>query len=205
MMEYLDIYDEFENYLGKEERKVVHQKGLWHKTVHCWLYDKEGYIYFQIRKDKNKLYTTASGHVQAGESVKEAFGREIVEEIGYSIDYEKSEFVDLVKFVMDREEDDGSIFKDRAFANVYACLFEGNLNELDYQEEELNGIVKINAKDALEILQNEKGETKALKCYKEKNKIETQEITIVFSDFLINPGETGIGKYGEVLQYIIAK
>lgn len=81
-MEYLDIYDEDKNYLGKELRSVVHEKGLWHNTVHCWLYDKEGNIYFQIRKDEKTLYTTASGHVSAGETIKEAFGREVKEEIG---------------------------------------------------------------------------------------------------------------------------
>jgi len=81
-MEYLDIYDENGNYLGKEERGIVHKNALWHKTVHCWLYDLDGNIYFQIRKDKGKLYTTASGHVLAGETVQEAFGREVKEELG---------------------------------------------------------------------------------------------------------------------------
>lgn len=45
-MEYLDIYDEDKNYLGKEERNIVHEKALWHNTVHCWLYNKNGNIYF---------------------------------------------------------------------------------------------------------------------------------------------------------------
>lgn len=204
-MEYLDIYDEEGNHIGKEERSIVHECALWHKTVHCWLYDKEGNIYFQIRSDKNKLYTTASGHVQAGESVQEAFGREIEEEIGYKIDYETSELVDVVKFIMDREEPDGSIFKDRVFANVYCCLFDGNLKKFDFQEEELNGIVKINAKRALEMIEQESGETKAERCYKENEEIKTKEVTIFFNDFLVNPGETAIEKYGEVLKYIIAK
>ena len=31
-MEYLDIYDDEGNFLGKEERGIVHEKGLWHKT-----------------------------------------------------------------------------------------------------------------------------------------------------------------------------
>ncbi len=39
-MEYIDIYDEADQYMGQEERSVVHNKGLWHHTVHCWLYDK---------------------------------------------------------------------------------------------------------------------------------------------------------------------
>ena len=46
-MEKLDIYDEYMNYIGEEDRDVVHEKGLWHKTVHCWLYDESGNIYFQ--------------------------------------------------------------------------------------------------------------------------------------------------------------
>lgn len=202
-MEYLDIYDEQGNFLGKEERNVVHKDALWHKTIHCWLYDKKGNVYFQIRRDKNKLYTTASGHVQAGETLKEAFGREIKEEIGYTIDYEKAQEINIVKFVMDRVEPDGSIFRDRAFANVYCCLFEGNLDEFDYQEEELNGIVKINVKEALEIIEKETGKNQAEKCFKENNTIKTEELTITFDDFLVNPGETAIEKYGEVLRFII--
>jgi len=43
-MEYLDIYDENGNYLGKEDRSIVHRDALWHKTVHCWLYDKYGNV-----------------------------------------------------------------------------------------------------------------------------------------------------------------
>ncbi len=202
-MEYLDIYDEEGNHLGKEERSIVHKDALWHNTVHCWLYDLEGNVYFQIRADKGKLYTTASGHVQAGETIKEAFGREIEEEIGYKVDYNQAKLIEVVKFVMDREEEDGSIFKDRAFANVYACEFKRNLNKFDFDENELSGIVKINAKKTLEIITNENGEVLAEKCFKQNGKLEIEEKTITFTDFLVNTGETAIGKYGEVLQFII--
>lgn len=41
-IEYLDIYDENGNLLGKENRDIVHKNALWHKTVHCWLYDNDG-------------------------------------------------------------------------------------------------------------------------------------------------------------------
>lgn len=204
-MEYLDIYDEAGNHLGTEERKKVHRDALWHKTVHCWLYDNEGNVYFQIRKDKNKLYTTASGHVKANESVKEAFGREIAEEIGYKIKYEEAELVNIVKFVMDREEMDGSIFRDRAFANVYACIFNGKLTDFDYQKEELNGIVKINALKTLEILKNETGEVIGNKCLKKDGQIIEEEVTISFSDFLVNPNENTYQKYKDVLEFIISK
>lgn len=204
-MEYLDIYDANGTYIGKEERKIVHEKALWHKTVHCWLYDLEGNVYFQIRKDKNKLYTTASGHVQAGETVEEAFGREIKEELGYAIDYEKAEFISVVKFIMDREEKDGSSFRDRAFANTYACVFDGDLKKLNFQEEELNGIVKINAQKTLEVITKEKGSISALQSLKTENRIESKEVMIDFTDFLVNPNENAFEKYGEVLNFVIHK
>lgn len=202
-MEYLDTYDEQGNYIKKEERKIVHKLGLWHNTVHCWLYDKQGNIYFQIRSDKHKLYTTASGHVQAGETIKEAFGREIEEEIGYKVDYEKANFISIVKFIMDRLEKDGSTFKDRAFANIYALEFNDKMNVFDFDENELSGVVKMNAKETLEILKNEKGSLKGEICYKENGNIKMKEEMINFDDFLVNPGETAITKYGDVLTKII--
>ncbi len=204
-MEYLDIYDEKGNHLGQETRKKVHEQALWHNTIHCWLYDNEGNVYFQIRKDKNKLYTTASGHILAGETIKEAFGREIEEEIGYRIDYNNAELIEVNKFILDRKESDGSIFKDRAFANVYACNFTGHLSDLNFDEKELAGLVKINAPESLEIIQKEEGSVKAFKSFKNKDKIEIEEVDISFSDFLVNPGENGLEKYGKVLNFIINK
>ena len=156
-MEYLDIYDEEGNYIGKEDRNIVHRDALWHNTVHCWLYDREGNIYFQIRKDEQKLYTTASGHVKAGETIKEGFGREIEEEIGIKLDYDKAEFVNIYKFIMDKKKEDGSIFKDRAFSNVYICIFNGNYDEFNYDESEVSGLVKVNAQQTLELLKKETG------------------------------------------------
>ena len=202
-MEYLDIYDEEGNYLGKEDRRIVHRDALWHNTVHCWLYDTKGNVYFQIRREEGTLYTTASGHVQAGETIKEAFGREIEEEIGINIEYDKAEPVEIVHFVLDRENKDGSVFRDRAFANVYVYDFEGNSNEFNYDENELRGLIKINAKEALEILKNQKGQAKATYITRIDNQIVEEEKNIEFKDFLINNGETGIGKYGKVLEKII--
>ena len=72
-MEYLDYYDEDGNYLGYKSRDEVHKEGLWHNTVHCWLYEMDGSVYFQIRSSSHKFYTTASGHVLKDESIKDAF------------------------------------------------------------------------------------------------------------------------------------
>lgn len=202
-MEYLDVYDENGNYLKKEERSVVHKDALWHNTVHCWLYDEKGNIYFQIRKDEEKLYTTASGHVMSGETIKEGFGREIKEEIGIDIDYEQAIFVNVYRFIMDKVKKDGSIFRDRAFSNVYVCKFDGQDTDFNFDENELKGLVKVNAKETLELLKNETGKIKGIIIQKRDNKNISKEKEITFSDFLVNSGETATGKYGAILDKVI--
>lgn len=202
-MEYLDIYDENQNYIGKEERGIVHRDALWHNTVHCWLYDKQGNVYFQIRKDEGKLYTTASGHVLAGETIKQGFGREIQEEIGIKINYEEAVLVNVYKFVMDKVKADGTVFRDRAFSNVYVCEYEDKETDFDFDENELQGLVKVNAKDAMELFKNEHGKingTVIKKC-EDSNNVENKEI--LFEDFLVNKGETAVGKYGDILNKVI--
>ena len=198
-IEYLDIYDEEGNYIGKEDRKIVHRDALWHKTVHCWLYDKDGNVFFQRRKEEGTLYTTASGHIQAGETVAEGFGREIYEEIGMHVDINKTHEVEVVRFVMDRPNKDGTLFRDRALANVYVCEFDGDYDEFNYDESEVSGIVKVNAKDTLEILKKEQGSVKGIEITKD-NIIERD---IDFSEFLVNVGETAYGKYGKILEKVI--
>lgn len=202
-MEYLDIYDENRNYIGKEDRNIVHRDALWHNTVHCWLYDKNGNVYFQIRKDEQKLYTTASGHIKAGETIKEGFGREIEEEIGIEVDYDKAVFVNVYKFIMDKEKKDGSVFRDRAFSNVYVCIFDGDYNEFNFDDNELSGLVKVNAKQTLKLLEKENGKINGIIITKENsgNVVKHQEIE--FENFLVNKGETAIQKYGDVLKKVI--
>ena len=96
MTEYLDYYDSNMNFIGTETRETVHKKGLWHKTIHCWLYDDYGNIFFQIRADTNKLYTTASGHVISGETIRNAFNREVKEEIGLEIKNKELELIQIL-------------------------------------------------------------------------------------------------------------
>ncbi len=202
-MEYLDIYDELGNFIGTESREKVHKEGLWHKTVHCWLYDKEGNVYFQIRKDRKTLYTTASGHVQAGETVEEAFTREIKEEIGISLEKENVVFVKINPFTMDRIKKDGTLFKDRAFANVYLSQWKGSFSSFSFDTEELDGLAKVKAKETLELFRGSRQKIKGACIVTKENKNVEEEKEFIVSDFLLNEGETLLEKYGFVLEKII--
>lgn len=199
-MEYLDIYDEAGNPIGREDRKTVHEKGLWHKTVHCWLYNASGEVYFQIRADEKTFYTTASGHVKAGETIEEAFGREIKEEIGLTLQYEKAEPIDVVVWKMDKEKADGSMFIDRAFANVYGYLLEEEEN-YHFDEDEVLGIAKVNAMDAKKLMEGKVDHIPATLVTQDHT--EKKEISLF--NFLVTKGETAIQKYGAILDFVIAR
>ena len=198
-MEFLDYYDINGNYLGKETRDKVHAEGLWHKTVHCWLYDDLGNVYFQLRADTNKMYTTASGHVGAGETLNQAFAREVKEEIGIDVEIENSKLIEIVVWKMDKKKADGTVWRDRAFSNVYANRVSTKMKNFVFDAKEVTGLIKINAEKALKILCKEITSATATKITANKQ----EKIQISFDDFLINPHEIGIIKYGRVLQFII--
>jgi isopentenyl-diphosphate Delta-isomerase len=84
--EILEITDENDNVIGRAPRAEIHERGLIHRAVHIFVFDGEGRIYVQRRsasKDRHplKLDSSAAGHVDPGESYKEAGLRELVEEL----------------------------------------------------------------------------------------------------------------------------
>lgn len=203
MMEYLDYYDENGNYLGYATRDEVHQKGLWHNTVHNWLYTKNGKVAFQIRHSRGKLYTTSSGHVDKGESIEEAFKRETKEEIGLNIDASNAKLIGINTWIMDKEKD-GNLIKDRAKAHVFIAEFDENRwNEFSFDENEVDGIALVDAKDTLKLFKDELNEIDATFITTEgKNNIKTKK-KIKKDAFLIQKGENQLEKYGEILKSVI--
>lgn len=80
-MELLDVLDENANKTGKvEERRVVHEKGLWHAHVGVWLMNEKGELLFQQRASTKKSgpnkWTRTGGHVDSGETPLQAVQRE---------------------------------------------------------------------------------------------------------------------------------
>jgi isopentenyldiphosphate isomerase len=68
-------------------RSEVHRKGLWHRTVHIWVFDPRERILIQERshtKENNPgLYdTSCAGHISAGDTSLQSAIREMAEELG---------------------------------------------------------------------------------------------------------------------------
>ncbi len=88
MEEQIDVLNPDGTFAGYARgRTEVHSKGLWHRTVHIWAFDKNDRILFQLRakvKENNPglLDTSCAGHISAGDTSRNAAVRELREELG---------------------------------------------------------------------------------------------------------------------------
>ena len=108
--EMFDIIDENDTVVGQEMRSVVHQRGLWHRGVHVFLFTHEGKLLVQQRsKDRvhapHALDCSISEHVKTGEDYYTAAMRGLKEEMGV----EGIEIEPLVKFKMNYGPNDNEI------------------------------------------------------------------------------------------------
>jgi len=117
--EILDVVNENNEITGQEERKTVHEKGLWHRVVRILLSNQKGELLLQKRKKTTDINpgvwsSSAAGHLNAGEDYLHAGKRELMEELG--IETELSE--------LGREKVD--IPNDRTFARYYIGECDGD-------------------------------------------------------------------------------
>lgn len=141
-MELIDIVDENNNLTGQiEERWTAYEKGLWKRTVSCWIMNKNGEILRQKRtankrRNPNKWAKTG-GQVDSGETVKEAIFREVKEEIGIEIPKNQIKVVDIHK----------SNDKNRRFAYNFIFVVNYKINDYMLQKEEVAEIKYVTIED----------------------------------------------------------
>lgn len=91
--EILEVVDQNDAVVGLARRGDIHAQGLLHRAVHVLVFDPAGRLYLQLRapaKDTHpgKWTSSASGHVDPGESYAQAAHRELREELGLTLDLE---------------------------------------------------------------------------------------------------------------------
>lgn len=85
--EKIDVLDSTGKPLGfAKSRSEVHSKGLWHRTVHIWVFDGERILFQERSHEKPNfpgfLDTSCAGHISAGETSRISGCRELAEELG---------------------------------------------------------------------------------------------------------------------------
>ena len=139
MHEILDIWDENGSPTNNSAPKhFIHQKGLFHPTVHIWFYNRIPAILLQKRSPNKQTFpnfwdVSVAGHVISGETILEAALREINEEIGLVIESTALELIRVRKNV--NKFSNGIV--DCEFQHVYLCELNVDVSALKLQREEL--------------------------------------------------------------------
>ena len=97
----------------------------------------------------------------------------------------------------------GTLIKNRTKANVYVDLFEGDLDSFRFDPNEVLGVVKVKAKDALDLFKNGKGEIEAEIITTKDNKNVKESKLVSIDDFLVQKHENAYDKYKDVLNKVI--
>ncbi len=89
--ELFDVVDEHDRVIGQAPRHEVHARNLLHRAVHVFVFDSQHRLLLQLRSTTKDQYpscytSSASGHVDAGESYETAARRELAEELHLATD-----------------------------------------------------------------------------------------------------------------------
>lgn len=136
MSELLDIVDKNDIVIGQAERDAAHAQGLRIRLVYVWFYTPRGEVILQRRgagkaSYPNRLVSTVSGHVVAGDSYLEAAVRETEEETGVQVD---PQALRLFAKVFRRYEQPGYITD--GFRSIFLYEFRSDIDSLTVEAEE---------------------------------------------------------------------
>ncbi len=120
--EVYSVVDEGDRVVGSAPRRILHAGGkLIHRAVHIFVVNDAGEIAVQKRSRKKDLYagmfgSSASGHVEAGETYLKAAKRELSEELP-SV---SGRLTRVEKFLVETEYE-------REYSVLYVCRFGGRI------------------------------------------------------------------------------
>lgn len=85
--EIFDVVDHRDRVIGKQTRREVHRRGLKHRAIHLLVFNQRGEVFLQKRSFKKDTFpgawdSSASGHLDSGETYDACAVREAREEIG---------------------------------------------------------------------------------------------------------------------------
>jgi len=133
-IEWFDIVDENGNVTGKATRPQCHNGSkLLHPVVHVHVFNSKGKLLLQKRKltkdiQPGKWDTSVGGHIQSGEALEDAIQREVLEEIGITVDLTRLR--PIGRYVFESEIE-------REYVYSYAYTHDGPFR---IQEEEIDEV-----------------------------------------------------------------
>lgn len=90
--EIFDVVNERDEVVGKNTRREVHARKLWHRAIHVLVFSSLGEVFLQKRSMKKDTAaglwdSSSSGHLDSGEDYDACAVRELREEIGLQLPF----------------------------------------------------------------------------------------------------------------------
>ncbi len=142
MDEWVDVLDHEGKETGERILKSeAHRTGVFHPTVHIWLYTDSGEVLLQQRSKTKETFplcwdVSVAGHIAAGENVVPAAVREIREEIGLVA--REKDLIPIGIFKSIQKHANG--ITDCEFHHTFLCGLHHPISSLTLQEDEVQDI-----------------------------------------------------------------
>jgi isopentenyldiphosphate isomerase len=129
-------------------KSTAHRLGLFHPTVHIWLYNAQGEILLQKRSATKDTHpslwdVSVAGHIGAGEVIETAAQREIKEEIGLFVKPKALEKIGVFK----SKQRHHTNLLDFEFHHTFLCKLTVGLEKLKKQKSEVDALKLIHIDD----------------------------------------------------------
>lgn len=148
------MLDEKGNLTGEvATRNEVHSKGLWHRIIVVAVIDQEGHILMQqrakiVETNPLKWDVTSAGHIQSGQTSKEAAIREVSEEVGLNINEEDLKYLLTYKNTKDLGD-----YLDNQFYDCYIVKQRNiDMAKIKMQESEVEQVKMCNLDEVKEMI-----------------------------------------------------
>ncbi len=154
--EFLEVYSPEGTKTGqKKSKSEIHRKGLFHSTVHVWIFTEEGNILIQKRSKKKELNpgvwdVSVAGHVKFNENIKKAAKRETLEETGININTK-----DLLKIGVYRSINIHPTAIDKEFFHTYILKIDKNSINLGFKNNEVDDLKFISIEEMESLIKEE--------------------------------------------------
>jgi len=153
--EYIEIYSKNGKPTGEKLLKSkIHKEGLFHATVHLWIFCCKDEILIQ-KRSKNKETNpgiwdvSVAGHIKYQENIIDAVIRESIEETGVLIDKKK-----LKKIGIFFNEEIYNTIIDREFHHTYIYNTERDKVNLDFKNNEVDQLKFITYNEMKHLINN---------------------------------------------------
>jgi isopentenyldiphosphate isomerase len=140
-------------------RQLVHECGDYHSVVHVWIIEHTtGKILLQKRSKNKKANPgkydiSSAGHILFGEDSLESAQKEVAEELGIWIN-DLNRFEKLFSYLQQFTLHNGTYIENE-WVDVYLLdLDRLNINELNLQKEEVDGIALVHYKQLEKMMRN---------------------------------------------------